>query len=238
MQTEAISSLEHLRDAKLYHTHYSIRRYFVDRFYYHHKEMISRAERILDVGGKKVKKRGCFNVDLLTSRVEYLNLDKSTMPDIFASADAIPRKDSTYDLVICSELLEHVYDPKLVLSEIARVLKPGATALITVPFMYPFHADPSDFGRYAKPFWEKTLRELDFSFIDIREQGTYFTTIANSVKILHSQLKSRLWRALLKPLVLAITYSCVTLEIRFHGSKQLRGIISNFHLGYAIVARR
>ncbi len=238
MQIEAISSLDQMCNAKLSHTHYSIRRYFVDRFFLFHKETIRKAGKILDVGGKKVKKRGYFNAELITSRVEYLNLDKSTMPDIYASADSIPRNNCTYDLVICSELLEHVYDPKLVLSEIARVLKPGATALITVPFMYPFHADPSDFGRYAKPFWEKTLKDLEFSSIDIREQGTYFTTIANSIKVLHSQLTSRSLRALLKPVVLAITYSCVALEMKFHQSKQLQSIITNFHLGYAIVARR
>ena len=42
-------------------------------------------------------------------------------------------KDNTFDHILCSELLEHVYKPEKVITEIARILKPGGTVLITVP---------------------------------------------------------------------------------------------------------
>ena len=45
----------------------------------------------------------------------------------------IPSPDRYYDAVICMEFLEHVYDITHVLKEIKRVLKPGGTALISVP---------------------------------------------------------------------------------------------------------
>lgn len=41
--------------------------------------------------------------------------------------------DQTYDKVICTEVLEHVENPDAILSQIRRVLKPGGTAVITLP---------------------------------------------------------------------------------------------------------
>lgn len=41
--------------------------------------------------------------------------------------------DQSFDKVICSEVLEHVENPGAILSQIRRVLKPGGTAVITLP---------------------------------------------------------------------------------------------------------
>lgn len=42
-------------------------------------------------------------------------------------------KSATFDNILCSELLEHVYSPTSVIFHIARILKPDGKALITVP---------------------------------------------------------------------------------------------------------
>jgi SAM-dependent methyltransferase len=52
------------------------------------------------------------------------------------------------DTVLCTEVLEHVPNPDLVISEVARVLKPGGAFLCTAPFVYPVH-DSFDFYRYS-----------------------------------------------------------------------------------------
>jgi SAM-dependent methyltransferase len=52
---------------------------------------------------------------------------------ISTDCDPIPLDDATGDLVICTEVLEHVADPVQFLAEIIRVAKPGARLLITVP---------------------------------------------------------------------------------------------------------
>ena len=41
--------------------------------------------------------------------------------------------DRTFDLVLCSHVLEHVADDRRALSEMARVLRPGGRAVILVP---------------------------------------------------------------------------------------------------------
>jgi SAM-dependent methyltransferase len=49
----------------------------------------------------------------------------------------LPFGDATFDRVICAEVLEHVPDDRAAMSEIARVLRPGGTAAVTVPRFWP-----------------------------------------------------------------------------------------------------
>jgi SAM-dependent methyltransferase len=49
----------------------------------------------------------------------------------------LPFADATFDRVICAEVLEHVPDDRGAMAEIARVLKPGGTAAVTVPRFWP-----------------------------------------------------------------------------------------------------
>lgn len=50
---------------------------------------------------------------------------------------ALPFKDNFFDLVICSEVLEHIQDHKTAVSEAVRVLKPGKTLTVSVPRYLP-----------------------------------------------------------------------------------------------------
>ncbi|MEM8561678.1 MAG: class I SAM-dependent methyltransferase [Pseudomonadota bacterium] len=52
---------------------------------------------------------------------------------ILSDCDPIPVADATGDLVICTEVLEHVPDPAMFLAELVRITKPGSKLLLTVP---------------------------------------------------------------------------------------------------------
>jgi len=54
-----------------------------------------------------------------------------------ADTCALPFKDNFFDLVICSEVLEHIRDHKTAVSEAVRVLKPGRTLVVSVPRYLP-----------------------------------------------------------------------------------------------------
>ncbi|KFN51267.1 hypothetical protein P873_03100 [Arenimonas composti TR7-09 = DSM 18010] len=71
-------------------------------------------------------------------------------PDVFADGAALPFADASVDGVICLEVLEHVADPARVVAEIARVLRPGGDAWISMPFLYPLHDAPHDYQRYTE----------------------------------------------------------------------------------------
>jgi SAM-dependent methyltransferase len=52
---------------------------------------------------------------------------------VASNCDPIPLPDATGDVVICTEVLEHVPDPRRFLGELVRIAKPGAQLLITIP---------------------------------------------------------------------------------------------------------
>lgn len=56
-----------------------------------------------------------------------------------AAADslALPFPDGAFDLVICSEVLEHIVDHRQALAEAVRVLTPGGLLAVSVPRFWP-----------------------------------------------------------------------------------------------------
>jgi len=59
--------------------------------------------------------------------------------------------------VMCSNILQHVSDPRDFARRCGEVLKPGGLMLISMPQSYPYHLDPIDNGFRADP---KTLAGL------------------------------------------------------------------------------
>ncbi len=49
-----------------------------------------------------------------------------------ALAEAMPLREACLDAVLCKGAMDHFMDPRLALSEIARVLKPGGTAVLAI----------------------------------------------------------------------------------------------------------
>lgn len=63
------------------------------------------------------------------------------LPVINGVGEELPFATGSFDLVICWDVVEHVQDPKLLLAEIARVLRPGGRVLVTVINRFAFR-DP------------------------------------------------------------------------------------------------
>jgi ubiquinone/menaquinone biosynthesis C-methylase UbiE len=82
-----------------------------------------------------------------------------------ANGERLPFADASFDRIICSEVLEHVPDPDLVLAEIARLLKPGGIFAASVPRYWPeaicWHlapAYPREPGGHVRIFRPDRLR--------------------------------------------------------------------------------
>jgi len=52
------------------------------------------------------------------------------IPIIRASADAVPQREASFDLVLALDVIEHLYEPGRALDEIRRVLRPRGTLLL------------------------------------------------------------------------------------------------------------
>ena len=97
---------------------------------------------------------------------EYIRLDIKPVPgitDVVGNALALPYDAGRFDCLLASEVLEHVSDPVLFAREVNRVLKPGGTVILTVPFLFHKHGDPHDFWRLT----DQALLELFKHFVNV-----------------------------------------------------------------------
>ena len=161
---------------------YSLRRFFVDTFHFQHVPGLPRQERVLDLAGNRIGKRGCFDIELYGLPVVYANLSPAKRPDVQADASALPFLSESFGSVICSELLEHVPDPRDVLAEAHRVLRPGGKLLICVPFLNRMHGDPFDFGRYTDYYLLGTLERSGFTDVHIEKQGQFWSVLVDMIR--------------------------------------------------------
>lgn len=76
--------------------------------------------------------------------VSYCGIDSAPGPavDLVVAAEQLPFDDESFDLVLCTQVLEHVQDPRATIAEIHRVLAPGGGALVSTHGVFLFHPDP------------------------------------------------------------------------------------------------
>lgn len=90
--------------------------------------------------GSRLLDLGCGDMAFraLLPQMQYVGVDLDTAkaPDAVKhdlSVTPYPFKDAEFDAVICSEVLEHLWNPETALAELKRIMKPGGTLVITVP---------------------------------------------------------------------------------------------------------
>ena len=68
------------------------------------------------------------------ANLEYITADlESPLADFKCDVQELPFKENEFDVVFCNHVLEHVDDDSKAMSEILRVMKPGAFAVLLVP---------------------------------------------------------------------------------------------------------
>lgn len=107
------------------------------------------------------------------AHVDYVGLDKSpTEGGVRGAALSLPFVEASFDHVLSTQVLEHVWDPFQFFSEVSRVLKDGGTALITTNMMWNIHTGPDDYFRFTRFGLDHLAEEADLSVIDHIEVGT------------------------------------------------------------------
>ncbi len=104
---------------------------------------------VLIIGGATVG-------DGVAAFIDHPDIDVAAF-DVYATADTtfvadahrIPLEDASISGVWIQAVLEHVYRPELVVSEIHRVLKPQGLVYAETPFLQPVHEGAYDFARFT-----------------------------------------------------------------------------------------
>lgn len=107
----------------------------------------------------------------------------TTSIDIVCDITSIPQKDESFDVILCTEVFEHIPDPLLAILEFKRLLKPGGHLIITAPFNSLTHFAPFHFSTgFSKYFYEHHLVKLDFNIIEITANGNYSEYLAQELR--------------------------------------------------------
>ncbi|MCR4806812.1 MAG: class I SAM-dependent methyltransferase [Lachnospiraceae bacterium] len=109
----------------------------------------------------------CVCIDWVNSAHHNENLD------IEANiSEPLPLENGSFDSIICSDVLEHIFNPVSVLDEMVRVCKTGGYIIVNTPFNYWIHEEPYDYNRYTPYFYEKYAETRDdIELVDLRTMG-------------------------------------------------------------------
>jgi len=107
---------------------------------------------------------------------------------ILGDAQALGVADGVFDVVLCTEVLEHLREPQRAIDEMFRVLKPGGTLLLTTRFLFPIHDAPHDYFRFTKYGLRHLLRR--FADVEVQEETDSIGTIAVLLQRLGMQART------------------------------------------------
>jgi SAM-dependent methyltransferase len=90
---------------------------------------------------------------------EYVGVDAVETPwvDLVGTIESLPVADASFDVVLCTQVLEHCSDPAAAVRELRRVVAPGGCVLASTHGVYVYHPVPHD-------RWRWTHEGLEFLF--------------------------------------------------------------------------
>lgn len=130
---------------------------------------------LLDAGAGKCEYKKFFN------HVKYESADfcqvsekKYGEIDYICDLSSIPVENERFNVVICTQVLEHIPEPVNVLKEFNRILKTDGKLYLSAPLFYEEHEVPYDFYRYTQYGLKYLLEKTGFEIEKIEHLEGYF----------------------------------------------------------------
>lgn len=152
------------------------------------RELASAQGRLLDIGcGAQVYR------SLVPQEVVYRGIDTADakarfgydVPDThYFEGEDWGVEDSSFDVALSTEVLEHIPAPADFLSRASRCLKPGGRLILTVPFAARWHFIPYDYWRYTPSSLNLLLQAAGFDQVRVLARGNPLTVACYKVMAL------------------------------------------------------
>jgi SAM-dependent methyltransferase len=163
--------------------------------------------------------------------------------DFICDASSIPIPDGSVDVVLCTQVLEHVPDPICVVKEIARILRGGGKLLLTAPLGCGLHQEPHHYYGGYTPYWyERFLTSAGFEDIVVTPNGGFFKHYGQESQRFSAMIDPRrvpmMSKFILAPIwLLTIPYHRLLLPLACHYLDRL-DTHCGFTVGYHVTAVR
>jgi SAM-dependent methyltransferase len=167
------------------------------------------------------------------SEAEYIAADLPGNPDatlLLNSDGTVPCEDDDFDAVLSTQVLEHVDDPSLYLSECFRALRPGGRLLLSTHGVFIYHPDPDDYWRWTCAGLRRVVGEAGF---EVERFEGVIGLLATGLQLTQDSIYWRLPR-LLRPGFAFFMQSLIALADRLQGAGSKRFNASVF----VLVARK
>jgi SAM-dependent methyltransferase len=105
---------------------------------------------------------------------EYVGVDvvENAAADLHGSVEELPVPDASFDVVLCTQVLEHTIDPQQAVRELRRVLAPGGRVLASTHGVEVYHPSPEDNWRWTHTGLERLFRtSAEWSSLTVTPAG-------------------------------------------------------------------
>ena len=170
--------------------------------------------------GKRVLDVGCGvkpYFPYFAAASEYVGVDVQTNPnaDLTGSVEELPVEDASFDIVLCTQVLEHVGDPARAVRELHRVTAPGGRVLASTHGVMLYHPNPEDLWRWTHTGLERLFRDNGFEDVTVLPGAGSAEALAMLIGNFLHLLAKRAGAALLaRPLISGLNTAAAALDRR------------------------
>lgn len=159
-------------------------RYAIDKFLLNVASQLAPGTLVLDAGAGNCKHKNFF------PHVRYIALDLKPVRqrrygpiDLAGDLYNLPLRENTFEAIISVDVLEHVKEPKEVLKEIYRVIRPDGRLFLIAPQGWEEHGAPHDYFRFTSHGLRYLFEESGFEVLSIDPLGGYFWYLGHRISV-------------------------------------------------------
>lgn len=161
---------------------------------------------------------------------KYIGVDLTGNPkaDIFIDENKnIPLEDNQADIVLSTQVLEHVVNPQSYLGECLRILKPSGLLILSTHGYWVYHQDPEDYWRWTSPGLKLLCEQAGFNILELRG---LMGIIPTSIQLFQDSVLESVPKQLqlFKGIFIFISQSLIMLIDRFHSDESRKRNASVF----------
>lgn len=164
---------------------------------------------------------------------QYVGVDVVENPaaELRGAVEALPVEDGSFDVVLCTQVLEHCDDPAQAVRELRRVTAPGGRVLASTHGTQVYHPSPQDYWRWTHAGLRRLFEEnVSWASVDVAPGAGTAATLA---MLLGSYVEIAARRTpLARPPVWLLNRTGAALDARVRSLREPvpGSLIANFHV--------